>query len=304
MRDDELIKKAVIPAAGLGMRLLPATYAQPKEMLPCGRIPTIQYVVEELVAAGVKDILIITGRTKRALEDHFDPDFAFLEKLENSGKKELLEEMSFFSTLKKSKVNIFFTRQAKPTGLADAIYLAKDFVEEEPFHVALGDTVIYTKPLGNCLHRLNQVHDKKKSSCTILLEKVKKEETQKYGIINGTKISEGIWQITDLIEKPAPDVAPSQLAICGRYIFTPQIFPAIDKTPKGIGNEKQITDSIKILLKEGAEIWGIEVDKNEERYDIGDPLTYAVSFIELSLHDPEIRKYLVPYLKNRVKTLD
>ncbi|MHA1651784.1 MAG: UTP--glucose-1-phosphate uridylyltransferase, partial [Candidatus Helarchaeota archaeon] len=293
----KVIKKAVIPAAGLGTRLLPATYAQPKEMLPCGRKPTIQYVVEELAAAGVKDILIITGRAKRALEDHFDQDFSLFERLKNSGKTALHKEMQF---IEKLGVNFYFTRQANPTGLADAIYLAKDFVGTDSFYVALGDTIILSDPLGLFLKDLAKLHLQKGVSGTIGLEKVRKEDIQKYGIIKGTYLGERIWHIEYLIEKPSPDIAPSQLAICGRYVFTPEIFSAIEKTPIGIGNERQLTDSIKILIKEGADILGLEMSDAGRRYDIGNPITYAIAYIELSLEDPEIGDFLKLYLKKLV----
>jgi len=295
-----LIKKAVIPAAGLGTRLLPATFAQPKEMLPCGRKPAIQYVIEELAAAGVKDVLIITGRAKRALEDHFDPDYSLLETLKNSGKEALHKEMEFLERL---DMNFYFTRQAKPTGLADAIYLAKEWVGGEPFIVALGDTIIISEPLGQYLKRLSKLHREKSSSGVIGLENVVKEDVQKYGIIEGTEETDGKWRIKDLIEKPTPDDAPSQLAICGRYIFTDAIFPAIERTPIGIGHEKQITDSIKILIEQGAEVWGLLMKGKEKRYDIGNPTTYAIAFIELSLIDPEIGNNLRSYLKDLIKRM-
>ncbi len=295
-----MIRKAVIPSAGRGTRLLPATYALPKEMLPCGKKPTIQYVVEELAAAGVKDILIITGRAKGALEDHFDPDASLIEMLEHSGNKALLEEMRF---IEKLKVNFFFTRQAKPTGLADAIYLAKDFIDDDPFLVALGDTIIISTPLGHYLNRLAQLNSTQSALGTIGLEKVSKEEVEKYGIIKGTEHNKGTWKLTDVIEKPKKELAPSQMAICGRYIFTPEIFKAIEKTSIGVGNEKQLTDSIKILIEEGNSIWGLEMSENEKRYDIGNPFTYAVAFLELSLLDPGINKQLRPYLKDLVKKI-
>lgn len=293
-----MIKKAVIPAAGLGTRLLPATYAQPKEMLPCGRKPTIQYVVEELLAVGVEDILIVTGRTKRALEDHFDPDEKLLEKLKNAGKTALHREMKMISEL---DANFFFTRQAKPTGLADAIYLAKDFVGTDSFYVALGDTIILSQPEGKYLRQLADIHEKKSASATIGLEKVEKKDIQKYGIIKGTEEEKGIWRIMDLIEKPKPELAPSQIAICGRYIFSSEIFDMIERTPIGIGNEKQLTDAIKLLLDQGSEIWGVEIAGGGKRYDIGNPITYAIAYIELSLQDPEIGEFLKTYLKNLVQ---
>jgi UTP--glucose-1-phosphate uridylyltransferase len=297
-----LITKAVIPAAGRGTRLLPATYALPKEMLPCGKKPTIQYVVEELAAAGVKDILIITGRAKGALVDHFDIDDIFIEKLKNSGNTVLLEEMQNLEKLN-VQIKYYFTRQAQPTGLADAIYLAKDFVGADPFFVALGDTIIISTPLGHYLNRLAQLYAKQSAIGIIGLEKVSREEVEKYGIIKGTEHDRGTWEITDVIEKPKMALAPSQVAICGRYIFTPEIFQAIEKTSIGIGNEKQLTDAIKILIEEKNTIWGLEMDKIEKRYDIGNPFTYAVAFLELSLLDPMINKQLRPYLKDLAKKI-
>lgn len=296
-----MIKKAVIPSAGRGTRLLPATYALPKEMLPCGVKPTIQYVVEELAAAGIKDILIITGRSKRALEDHFDPDPTLIEALEHAGNNAILEEMPFNEKLK--EIHFYFTRQAKPTGLAEAVSLAKEFVDDDPFFVALGDTIIISQPSGNYLNRLAELHSEQSAVGTIGLEKVPKEDTTKYGVIKGTDYGEGIWEISDLVEKPKIEAAPSQLAICGRYIFNPDLFQAIEKTPIGIGNEKQLTDSIKILIDEGCSIWGLEMDKNEKRYDIGNPFTYSQAFIELSLQDPRINKQLRPYLKDLIKKI-
>lgn len=297
-----MITKAVIPAAGRGTRLLPATYALPKEMLPCGKKPTIQYVVEELAAAGVKDILIITGRAKGALVDHFDIDDIFIEKLKNSGNTVLLEEMQNLEKLN-VQIKYYFTRQAQPTGLADAIYLAKDFVGADPFFVALGDTIIISTPLGHYLNRLAQLYAKQSAIGIIGLEKVSREEVEKYGIIKGTEHDRGTWEITDVIEKPKMALAPSQVAICGRYIFTPEIFQAIEKTSIGIGNEKQLTDAIKILIEEKNTIWGLEMDKIEKRYDIGNPFTYAVAFLELSLLDPMINKQLRPYLKDLAKKI-
>lgn len=298
-----MIKKAVIPAAGRGTRLLPATYAQPKEMLPCGRKPTIQYVVEELDAAGVEDILFVTGRTKRALEDHFDRDRVVIEGLENAGKVDLLKDLSF---LDKLNVNFFFTRQAEPVGLADAIGLAKDFIAADDFIVALGDTIIYSEPNGNFLAKLIQIHQNRMSKGVIGLELVDIKEVYKYGVIKGIQESDNLWRIEDLIEKPVVQEAPSRLAICGRYIFTPDIFDAIEKTPFGVGGEKQLTDAIKIMINDHAEMWGLVLTENarEKRYDIGNPYSYAVAFIELCLKDPDLKDQLKPFLRDLVKKLD
>ncbi|MHA1693914.1 MAG: UTP--glucose-1-phosphate uridylyltransferase [Candidatus Helarchaeota archaeon] len=296
------IKKAIIPSAGLGTRLLPATFAQPKEMLPVGRKPTIQYVVEELANAGISDILIITGRNKRAIEDHFDIDYTLLENLKQHGKNKLLEQMSF---LEKLKVNIFITRQSKPTGLADAVLLGEAFIENEPFAVALGDTIIKSsKKNNNYLKRLCEFHLKKNSYGTIGVEPVSLEQVSKYGIIEGNQDNEGIYKVLNLIEKPLPSEAPSNLAINGRYVFNPEIFDCIKKTKIGIGNERQLTDSIRILLDlKKNDIWAICMKKGEKRYDIGNPLDYAKAFIELCLDDSEIKDDLIIFLKKFIKNL-
>ncbi|MHA1270783.1 MAG: UTP--glucose-1-phosphate uridylyltransferase [Candidatus Helarchaeota archaeon] len=294
------IRKAIIPSAGLGTRLLPATFAQPKEMLPVGRKPTIQYVVEELSNAGITDILIITGRNKRAIEDHFDIDYTLLENLKQHGKTKLLEQMSF---LEKLKVNIFITRQSRPTGLADAVLLGESFIENEPFAVALGDTIIKSdKKHTNYLKRLCLFHIQENLLATIGVEDVNIEHVSRYGIIDGIEKGEGIYKIKNLIEKPSPDNAPSTLAINGRYVFSPEIFNCIKNTPIGYGNEKQLTDSIKILLDKG-EVWALCMNSGEKRYDIGNPLDYAKAYIELCLDDPEIENELKDFIKKLAQTL-
>ncbi|MHA1231010.1 MAG: UTP--glucose-1-phosphate uridylyltransferase [Candidatus Helarchaeota archaeon] len=294
------IRKAIIPSAGLGTRLLPATFAQPKEMLPVGRKPTIQYVVEELSNAGIKDILIITGRNKRAIEDHFDIDYNLLENLRQKGKKKLLEQMSF---LEKLNVNIFITRQSRPTGLADAVLLGESFVKNEPFAVALGDTIIKSEMThNNYLKRLCTFHIEHNPLATIGIEPVEKDQVSRYGIIDGTENDTGIYLIKDLIEKPTPEKAPSTLAINGRYIFNSDIFECIKETEIGIGGERQLTDSIKLLLNKG-EVWGVSMKKGEKRYDIGNPLDYAKAYIELSLEDPEINDDLKIFIKNLANKL-
>lgn len=288
------IRKAIIPSAGLGTRLLPATIAQPKEMLPVGRKPTIQYVVEELSNAGIRDILIITGRNKRAIEDHFDTDYALLENLEERGKNKLLEEMKF---LDKLRVNIFFTRQSKPTGLADAVLLGEAFIDNEPFAVALGDTIIKsTKSQTNYLKRLSVFHTKEDALCTIGVEEVDIENVSKYGIIDGIKKDKGTYIIKNLVEKPKKEESPSNLAINGRYIFNAEIFECIKKTKIGFGAERQLTDSIRVLLSRGS-VWALQMNEGEKRYDIGNPLDYAKAYVELSLEDPEISEGLRTFLK-------
>ncbi|MBD3230091.1 MAG: NTP transferase domain-containing protein [Candidatus Lokiarchaeota archaeon] len=294
------IKKAIIPSAGLGTRLLPATFAQPKEMLPVGRKPTIQFVVEELANAGIKDILIVTGRNKRAIEDHFDMDHTLIENLRDKGKNKLLKQLQF---LKDLNVDIFFTRQSKPTGLADAVLLGEAFIDDEPFVVSLGDTIIKSKNYkSNYLKRLCKFHIEKKSFGTIGVEEIAREEVFRYGIIEGINCDENVIKIKNLIEKPSPDTAPSNLAINGRYVFNPEIFDCIRKTTIGYGNERQLTDSIRLLLKSG-DIWAVKMLEGEIRYDIGNPFDYAKAYIELSLDDPAIKNQLISYLKELIKQI-
>ena len=276
-----MIKKAVIPAAGKGTRLLPATHAQPKEMLPCGSKPTIQYVVEELQAAGIEEVLIIIGPAKGALTEHL---------------KRIKEKNNI-------DLNFKDVEQKEPTGLAKAVGLAKKFIGNEPFIVALGDTIIHSESNGDWLKRMVELHEEKKAKATILLEKVDPLNVSKYGIIRGNQTGEGIWEIQDLIEKPDLKDAPSQLAICGRYIFEPDIFSAIDKTERGIDGEYQLTDAIKILIEEDAEVWGLIQQESEVRFDIGDPISYAISFIELSLKDEKIGDPLRKYLTKKYQVM-
>jgi len=276
-----MIKKAVIPAAGKGTRLLPATHAQPKEMLPCGSKPTIQYVVEELKAAGIEDIIIITGPEKGALKDHL---------------KKIKEKNGI-------NLNFEYVEQKEPTGLAKAVGLAKKYIGNEPFIVALGDTIIYSESNGDWLKRMVELHEEKEAKVTILLEQVEARDVSKYGIVRGNQISQKVWEIQDLVEKPNLQDAPSQLAICGRYIFEPEIFAAINKTERGIDGEYQLTDTIKILIEEGAEVWGLMQSEGEVCYDIGDPTSYALAFIELSLNDEKIGDALRKYLMKKYQVM-
>ena len=220
-----MIRKAVIPAAGLGTRFLPATKAQPKEMLPVVDKPVIQYVVEEAIASGIKDILIITGKGKRAIEDHFD---------KGEQENEFLDEMM-------NHVNLLYTRQREPRGLGDAVYYAKSFVGDEAFALLLGDTI--TVP--GCTKELIKKYDEFKTSI-IAVEKVPKEKISSYGIIRGKEVEGDIYLVEDLVEKPSPEEAPSNLGILGRYVLTPAIFGAIEGTHPGKGGEIQLTDAVRL----------------------------------------------------------
>ncbi len=279
--------KAVIPAAGFGTRFLPATKAQPKEMLPVYDKPTIQYVVEEAVASGIDDILIITGRNKRAIEDHFDRTLELESALKDSGKDRYLKQIVDISDL----ANIYFIRQKEQRGLGDAISCAKNFIGDEAFAVLLGDTITIGKP--PCTKQLMDIYENRKGT-VIAVERVAPEKIPSYGIIKGRK-TDGTYEIDDLVEKPTVEEAPSDLGIIGRYLLTPQIFDALESVSPGFGNEIQLTDALK-LLKEEQSIFAYEF--KGKRYDIGTKLDWLKSSLEIALGNDEIKDELTEYLKN------
>lgn len=282
------ITKAVIPAAGLGTRFLPATKAQPKEMLPIVDKPTIQYIVEEAVASGITDILIITGRNKRAIEDHFDRSIELEMELENKGKKALLEQVQQISEL----VDVQYIRQKTPRGLGHAILCAKHFVGNEPFAVLLGDDIVDSPT--PCLKQLIEQYDH--YSGTILgVQKVRREDVSKYGIVKGKALDQGLYMVEDLVEKPSQKQAPSDVAILGRYIITPEIFPYLEQTPPGAGDEIQLTDALKALAK-NKQVWAYEFDGR--RYDVGDKLGFLQATVEMALKRTDLREDFLAYLKN------
>jgi len=270
-----MIRKAVIPAAGLGTRFLPATKAQPKEMLPVVDKPVIQYVVEEAISSGIKDILIITGKGKRAIEDHFG---------KSELKNELLDELDEMM----DDVNLFYTRQREPRGLGDAVYHARSFVGEEAFALLLGDTIT----IPECTKEIISKYEEFKTSI-IAVEEVPREKISSYGIIKGKEVEGAIHLVEDLVEKPSPEEAPSNLGILGRYILTPTIFGAIERTPPGKGNEIQLTDALRLVR---GKIYAY-VYKGR-RYDIGNKLDWIKSNIELSLTDERFKSVLENFLNS------
>lgn len=289
-----MIKKAVIPAAGFGTRFLPATKAQPKEMLPIIDTPTIQYVVQECVDAGIEDILIISGKGKRSIEDHFDRNFELESRIMEQ------EDEALYTQLKhiESMANIHFIRQRELNGLGDAIYHARFHCAHEPFAVLLGDTVIdsvipVTQQLIDSYEQFGQT--------VIAVETVPLEKVSRYGIVGGNYLSAKVLQINQLIEKPEPAQAPSNLAIAGRYILTPEIFRALEKTPRGKGNEIQLTDALRILLKEEGIIATIIEGK---RYDIGSKMDFLKTTVEFALKRKEFAKGFEEFLRETVKRLD
>lgn len=282
------VRKAIIPAAGLGTRFLPATKAQPKEMLPIVDKPTIQYIVEEAVASGIEEILIITGRNKRAIEDHFDKSVELEDELESSNKGELLQLIKGISNM----VDIYYMRQKEPRGLGHAISKAKNFIGEEPFAVMLGDDVVESKT--PCLKQLISCYDEYKTSI-LGVQSVHKEEVMKYGIVDGIKIEDGFYKINNMIEKPRIEEAPSNIAILGRYIITPKIFEILEDTKPGKGGEIQLTDALKELAKQEA-MYAYCFEGT--RYDVGDKLGFLKANIEFALKRDDLREDFIAYLSS------
>lgn len=280
------VKKAIIPAAGLGTRFLPATKAQPKEMLPIVDKPTIQYIIEEAVESGIEEILIITGRNKRAIEDHFDKSVELEKELEEHNKNELLKMVKDISNM----ADIYYIRQKEPKGLGHAINCARTFVGKEPFAVMLGDDVVDSKT--PCLKQLINCYSKYKT--TVLgVQPVPKADVSKYGVVDGMYIEDHVYKVKDLVEKPKEDEAPSDIAILGRYIITPAIFDILDNTKPGKGGEIQLTDALKTLMhKEAMYAYVFE----GRRYDVGDKLGFLQATVEFALKRDEIKKPFMEYL--------
>jgi UTP--glucose-1-phosphate uridylyltransferase len=288
-----LITKAVIPAAGLGTRMLPLTKTQPKEMLPLGNKPCIQYIVEELASVGVKQILFITGHKKRAIEDHFDKDNELNRLLSLSGQKDLLEELKF----EDMSVTFFYTRQSIPAGLGHAVNCAKDFINNEPFIIALGDSVIHSNENKILLHRMMEQYEKNENCFIIGTQRVPLETVHRYGIISqGDCERDGVVAIKDLVEKPSPQNTPSTLAIAARYIMPCELFDALSRTSPGKGGEIQLTDSIRLLLKEGFKGYSVSLTEKEKRYDIGNIQSYYEAFVDFAMGDEKYGYKLKQYI--------
>ncbi len=284
------VKKAIIPAAGLGTRFLPATKAQPKEMLPIVDKPTLQYIVEEAIDSGIEEILVITGRNKKSIEDHFDKSVELELELEKSGKQEMLDMVRHISDM----VNIQYIRQKEPRGLGHAVLCAKSFIGNEPFAVILGDDIVDSeKP---CLKQLIDIYNE--YNTTILgVQQVKREDVNKYGIVNGKQIDEKLHLIKDLVEKPDIENAPSNIAILGRYILKPEIFDVLEKQKPGKNNEIQLTDALKTLSETQA-MYAYEFDG--KRYDVGEKFGFLQATVEFALKNKELEEQFLNYLKNLV----
>jgi len=281
------ITKAVFPAAGLGTRFLPATKASPKEMMPLVDKPLIQYVVEEAVSSGIEEVVLITGRAKRAIEDHFDVAFELEEDLKAKGKHKLLSEVQRIADL----VTFCYIRQKKALGLGHAVLMAKRIIGNEPFAVLLGDDIIDARIPA--LKQMMNVY--KRYPATILaIQKVPKSQTRQYGVIDAKKIEDGVYLVKDLVEKPSPAEAPSNLAIIGRYILTPEIFGALERTKPGKGGEIQLTDGLRLLMQKQP-IYAYEF--NGVRHDAGDKLGFLKATVEFGLKNREFGDDFRTYLK-------
>ncbi len=283
------VRKAVFPAAGLGTRFLPATKAQPKEMLPLVDKPTIQYVVEEAVASGLSDIIIVTGRNKRAIEDHFDAAFELEYYLNDRGKVEELAQIKTISEL----ASLCYVRQKEPLGLGHAILCARALVGDEPFAVFLGDDIIGGAPVP-CMRQLLDVFERH-GGPVVAVERVPPERLQQYGVIAGRRVSERVWEITDLVEKPRPQEAPSDLAIIGRYVLTPDLFDLLADTPPDPRGEIQLTDGLR-RLRQRRPMYAVEFEG--KRFDTGDKLGFLKATVEFALARPDLSDEFRAYLKS------
>jgi len=281
------ITKAIIPAAGLGTRFLPATKAMPKEMLPILDKPTIQYIVEEAAKAGIEDIIIVTGKHKRAIEDHFDNQKELEITLEESGKHDLLKKVRFSANL----ANIFYVRQKEQKGLGHAILTAKQFIGNEPFAVLLGDDIVESDTPA--IKQLMDVYEQTERS-VIGVQEVRPEDTHRYGIIDPSTKDDRMYEVHQFVEKPAPGTAPSNLAIMGRYVLTPDIFDYLANQEEGAGGEIQLTDAIE-RLNADSQVYAYDFEGS--RYDVGEKLGFVKTTIEYALKDAEMKEELKAFIK-------
>ena len=274
------INIAVVPVAGLGTRLLPATKSQPKEMLPVGRKPVVQYVVEELTRVGAKRLLFITGPGKTSIENHFDLNVELIQMLRETGKEDLLAEFEY----ERAPVQYFYTRQRQLLGLGHAVLCAESFVGDQPFIVALGDSIIGVNAQSDVVRRMTECFSDKRAAAVIAFEEVPQAEVHNYGIARPQSYGDA-FQVADVIEKPSASEAPSNLAIAARYVFAPSIFDAIRRTTPGKGGEIQLTDAVRLVIQAGGPVFGIRLRGEERRFDIGNFDAYFRAFVEFALAD-------------------
>jgi UTP--glucose-1-phosphate uridylyltransferase len=268
--------------AGHGTRLLPATKSQPKEMLPVARKPIVQYVVEELVANGIEEILFVTGRNKSSIENHFDNDPELTRVLKEGNKQELLAELDFEDL----DAHFFYTRQRFQRGLGDAVMCGANFAGEQPVIVALGDSILGLNAQSKAVARMIELFDTKRASAVIAVEEVAHEEVRHYGVVDVSENPDGTLLISRIVEKPSPEEAPSNLAVAGRYAFSPLIFDMLRRVQPDKRNEIQLTDAIQMLCEEGKRVLALKLPPEDRRYDIGNFPSYFETFVEFALADP------------------
>lgn len=287
---------AVVPVAGRGTRLLPLTKSQPKEMLPVGRKPVVQYVVEELARCGVGRVLFVTGPGKTAIENHFDIDSELIESLRESGKEDLLVELAF----ERADVEYFYTRQRRQLGLGHAVMCAEGVVGQQPFVVALGDSIIGLNAQSSVVARMIEEFESQRPDAVVAFEEVPAEDVVYYGIAQPEGSPREVFRLADLIEKPAVDEAPSNLAVAARYVFSPIIFEHLRRTEPGKGDEIQLTDAIRRLIRKGGKVLGVRLPATEPRFDIGNFESYFHAFCEFALADeaygPSLKEFLARLL--------
>ena len=287
-----MICNAIIPVAGLGTRLLPLTKSQPKELLAAGRKPVIQHIVEELAEAGIRNVLFVTGRRKTAVENHFDRDPELLDMLEKAGKGSLVPSIDFEAM----GLNFYYTRQVQQLGLGHAIGCGRAFANNGPFVVSLGDSIIHAARWRNIVSELIDCFERTDAAAVIAFEQVPREHVVRYGIAKPGS-DEEVFPVIDLIEKPSVAAAPSNLAIAARYVFSPEIFDAIEHTSPGKGGEIQLTDAIRLLIHRGRKVYGLRMRAGEVRHDIGSFESYFRAFIDFAVDDPELGAEFRQYIK-------
>jgi UTP--glucose-1-phosphate uridylyltransferase len=298
------IDLAIVPVAGQGTRLLPSTKSQPKEMLPVGRKPVVQYVVEELALSGIRRLLFVTGPGKTSIENHFDINVELIAFLRETGKEELLEELDF----ERQQLQYFYTRQRKQLGLGHAVLCARPLVGAQPFVVALGDSIIGINAQSDIVRRMVEEFARAKAEAVIAFETVPRADVVNYGIARPRREASPVFELADIVEKPGVAEAPSNLAVAARYVFAPSIFDLLERTPPGKGGEIQLTDAIRLLLQQGGKVLGMRLGDSERRFDIGNFESYFRAFFEFALADPRygddlrefVRRLIIPQAPGRV----
>ncbi|MBT5876789.1 MAG: NTP transferase domain-containing protein [Candidatus Latescibacteria bacterium] len=289
-----MIRKAIVPVAGLGTRLLPLTKSLPKEMLPVGRLPTIHHVIDELTEAGIDEIFLVTARHKRAIEDYFDPDPELDRKLRDTNRAELADTLQF------PGISFTMARQSTPAGNGDAVRLARSFMGTDSALMAWGDAIISSPTGESVVSRMIDVHERTGAACTIAVEEVPLEKVSRYGIVHPVSGPSEEFAIDDIVEKPDLKAAPSRFAVSARYICAPEIMNALDRTVPGHGGEIWLVDAIKTMLQDGLPVWCVNLGPESKRYDIGSPMSYWEACVDFALADVEDGALFRTYLKSRV----